>query len=201
MKKIISMLLTLCLMVSVTAAFAEGDETSMIGNTEESAATTLVVYFSATGNTKPLAEYAASYLSADLYDIVPAEPYTDADLNYNNNSSRSTIEMGDNAARPAIDGLIESIEQYDTIFIGYPIWWGEAPRIINTFLESFDLSGKTIVPFCTSASSGLGSSARMLQAKYGETSTWLDGKRFSIGTDENTIIEWIDGLELFTEAE
>ena len=201
MKKMLSLLLTLCLTASLSAAFAEGDDFAVTDDDPVSTATTLVAYFSATGNTKPLAEYAAAYLSADLYEIVPAQPYTDADLDYGDNDSRSTLEMGDDAARPEISGLIASIDQYDTIYLGYPIWWGEAPRIINTFLESFDLAGKTVVPFCTSASSGVGSSAKRLQELYGESSTWLDGTRFSAGTDETAIIAWIDGLGLNTQAQ
>ena len=184
MKKMFVMLLLLCLTAS--CALAESPEATP--------ATTLVVYFSATGNTRPLAEYAAKHLSADLYEIVAAQPYTDADLNYNDNKSRSTIEQGDDTARPEIDGLIESIDGYDTIYLGYPIWWGEAPRIISTFLESFDFSGKTIIPFCTSASSGVGSSANLLHDLCSPETVWMDGKRFAIGTDESKIAAWIDGL-------
>lgn len=197
MKKIASILLTLCLFACLTCGSA------FAGDTEnpERAATTLVVYFSATGNTRPLAEYAAAYLHADLYEIVPAQPYTDADLNYNDSGSRSTREHNDDAARPEIDAPLESIDQYDTIFLGYPIWWGEAPRIINAFMESFDFSGKTVVPFCTSASSGMGDSARRLQALYGENATWIDGKRFAARTSEATITAWIDGLKLNASAE
>ena len=184
MKKVFALLFLLCLTVS--AALAESPETP--------SATTLVVYFSATGNTKPLAEYAAKYLSADLYEIVPAQPYTDADLNYNNNQSRSTLEHGDASIRPEIEGLIESIDAYDTIYLGYPIWWGEAPRIIDTFLTSFDFSGKTIIPFCTSASSGVGSSATLLHDLCSPETIWMDGTRFAIGTSESKITAWIDGL-------
>ena len=188
MKRFLAMLLLLCLTASCALAEAPA-------STEEAApATTLVVYFSATGNTKPLAEYAAKHLSADLYEIVAAQPYTDADLNYNDNTSRTTIEQGDADARPEIDGLIESIDSYDTIYLGYPIWWGEAPRIIDTFLESFDFSGKTIVPFCTSASSGVGSSANLLHDLCSPEAVWMDGTRFAIGTDEAAITAWIDGL-------
>lgn len=197
MKKMISILMTLCLFTCLTCGSVFAEETE----NPESAATTLVVYFSATGNTRPLAEYAAAHLNADLLELVPAQPYTADDLNYNDNKSRTTIEMSDDTARPEIDGLFENIDQYDTIILGYPIWWGEAPRIINTFLESFDFSGKTIVPFCTSASSGMGSSAKNLQALYGENVNWLDGRRFAIGTNEATFTAWIDELELNAAAE
>ena len=121
---------------------------------EEQATKVLVAYFSATNTTQGIAEHIANGLNADIYEIVPEEPYTDADLNYNDNNSRTTIEMNDPDARPAITGSVEDMEQYDIVFIGYPIWWGEAPRIVSTFVESYDFSGKTIVPFCTSGGSG-----------------------------------------------
>jgi len=116
----------------------------------------LVAYFSATGTTEGVAEHIANGLDADIYEIIPEEPYTDADLNYNDNNSRSTIEMNDPSSRPAISGSVENMEQYDIVFIGYPIWWGEAPRIVSTFVESYDFSGKTIIPFATSGGSGMG---------------------------------------------
>ena len=130
---------------------------------EEQATKVLVAYFSATNTTQGIAEHIANGLNADIYEIVPEEPYTDADLNYNDNNSRTTIEMNDPDARPAITGSVEDMEQYDIVFIGYPIWWGEAPRIVSTFVESYDFSGKTIVPFCTSGGSGVGSSATNLE--------------------------------------
>lgn len=122
----------------------------------------LVAYFSATGTTKGVAEHIANGLNADIYEIVPEEPYTDADLDYNDNNSRTTIEMNDPDARPAISGSVENMEQYDIVFIGFPIWWYVAPTIINTFLESYDFSGKTIVPFATSGGSGMGSTNEKL---------------------------------------
>ena len=155
----------------------------------------LVAYFSATNTTKPLAEYIADSLGADIYEIVPQTPYTSADLNYGNSSSRTSIEMNDPNARPAISGSVEDMEQYDVVFIGYPIWWGEAPRIVSTFLESYDFSGKTIVPFCTSNSSGMGSSVRNLHSLTNDAD-WLDGRRFAGGTSRNTMVEWVNGLGL-----
>lgn len=189
MKKTLSLLLILCLLACWGGALAEKT------GGEESAAT-LVAYFSATGNTRPIAEYAAEYLAADLYQIVPAQPYTDADLNYNDPNSRTSAEMSDDSARPAIDGQLASLDPYDVIFLGYPIWWGQAPRIISTFLESLDFSGKTVVPFCTSGSSGVGSSADTLHALCAEDTLWLEGKRFAIGADEAQVAAWIDGLRL-----
>ena len=153
----------------------------------------LVAYFSATGNTAGVAELVAGHLNADAYEIVPAEPYSAADLDYNNPSSRSSVEMDDESARPAISGSVEGMEGYDVIFLGYPIWWGEAPRIISTFLESCDFGGKTIVPFCTSASSGVGSSAENLHS-LAPAANWLDGQRFSENPSESDVTSWVDGL-------
>ena len=148
----------------------------------------LVAYFSATGTTKGVAEHIANGLNADIYEIVPEEAYTDADLDYNDNNSRTTIEMNDPDARPAISGSVENMEQYDIIFVGYPIWWGEAPRIVSTFMESYDFSGKTIVPFCTSGGSGIGSSASNLE-RLTSGATWLDGRRLNGSDSQDTVME------------
>jgi flavodoxin len=155
----------------------------------------LVAYFSATGTTEGVAEYIANGLNADIYEIVPEDPYTDADLDYNDNNSRTTIEMNDPDARPAISGSVENMGQYDIVFIGYPIWWGDAPRIVSTFVESYDFSGKTIVPFCTSGGSGIGSSASNLE---GLTSgaEWLSGRRLNGGDSQDTVMEWVNSLGL-----
>ena len=155
----------------------------------------LVAYFSATGTTKGVAEHIANCLNADIYEIVPEDPYTDADLNYNDNNSRTTIEMNDPNARPAISGSVENMEQYDIIFVGYPIWWGEAPRIVSTFMESYDFSGKTIVPFCTSGGSGIGSSASNLE-RLTSGATWLDGRRLNGSDSQDTVMEWVNSLDL-----
>ena len=153
----------------------------------------LIAYFSCTGNTEAIANHLDSILDADLYEIVPEVPYTSEDLNYGDSSSRTSIEMNDPDARPAISGSVENMEDYEVIFLGYPIWWGDAPRIISTFLESYDFDGKTIVPFCTSGSSGIGSSADDLQALT-SGATWLDGQRFSGGASEETVAAWVNGL-------
>lgn len=155
----------------------------------------LVAYFSATGTTEGVAEYIANGLNADIYEIVPEDPYTDADLDYNNNNSRTTIEMNDLDARPAISGSVENMGQYDIVFIGYPIWWGDAPRIVSTFVENYDFSGKTIVPFCTSGGSGIGSSASNLE---GLTSgaEWLSGRRLNGSDSQDTVMEWVNSLGL-----
>lgn len=155
----------------------------------------LVAYFSATGTTEGVAEHIANGLNADIYEIVPEEPYTDADLNYNDNNSRSTIEMNDSNSRPAISGSVENMEQYDIVFIGYPIWWGEAPRIVSTFVESYDFSGKTVVPFCTSGGSGVGSSATNLE-QLTSGATWMEGRRLNGSDSQDTVMEWVNSLGL-----
>ena len=164
-------------------------------DTESEGTKVLVVYFSATNTTEGVAEHIANGLNADIYEIVPEDPYTDADLNYNDNNSRTTIEMNDPNARPAISGSVENMEQYDIIFVGYPIWWGEAPRIVSTFMESYDFSGKTIVPFCTSGGSGIGSSASNLE-RLTSGATWLDGRRLNGSDSQDTVMEWVNGLGL-----
>lgn len=169
-------------------------------STETDNTRVLVAYFSATGTTKGVAQEMASALSADLYEIVPEEPYTDDDLNYNDDNSRSTIEMNDASARPEISGSVENMNQYDIVFLGYPIWWYDAPRIISTFVESYDFSGKTIVPFCTSGGSGIGSSGANLE-KLTNGATWLSGERFSGSTSHAEIVDWLNGLGLDLTAE
>lgn len=155
----------------------------------------LVAYFSATGNTEGIAQHLQSILDADLYEIVPEVPYTDEDLNYSNDSCRANQEQNDPAARPAITGTLEHPEDYDVVFLGYPIWWGQAPKVIYTFLESCDFGDATIVPFCTSGSSGIGSSADGLQ-ELTENAQWLDGQRFSGSASQNTVASWVQGLDL-----
>ena len=149
---------------------------------------TIVVYFSATGTTKGLAEQLADAIDADIFEIVPMQPYTDADLDYSDDNSRSTLEMNDSSSRPEISGQIEKFEQYRNVIIGYPIWWSDAPRIMSTFVESYDFGGKTILPFCTSGGSGIGSSAKNLETLAG-SGTWLEGQRFSNADD---LIHWVD---------
>lgn len=173
----------------------ESAESTPETDTEAEGTTVLVVYFSATNTTEGVAEHIANGLNADIYEIVPEDPYTDADLNYNDNNSRTTIEMNDPNARPAISGSVENMEQYDIIFVGYPIWWGEAPRIVSTFMESYDFSGKTIVPFCTSGGSGIGSSASNLE-QLTSGATWLDGRRLNGSDSQDTVMEWVNSLGL-----
>lgn len=165
---------------------------------EEDDVKVLVAYFSATGTTKKLAEYAADAMGADLYEIQPEEPYTDEDLDYGDSKSRSSIEMDDPDARPAISDSVENMEQYDIVLIGYPIWWGEAPRIMNTFIESYDFSGKTLVAFCTSGGSGFGRSDSALRSAASEA-TWLKGERLSSSSSREDMVDWINSLGLDVE--
>ena len=155
----------------------------------------LVAYFSATGNTENIAGHLVSILDADLYEIVPQVPYTDADLDYRNDGCRANQEQNDPTARPGILGSVENMEDYQVIFLGYPIWWGDAPKILSTFLESYDFNGKIIVPFCTSGSSSIGSSADDLEALT-SGATWLDGQRFSCSASQETVSQWVDSLGL-----
>lgn len=184
---------------SVHSPEEEGDEQA--DAEPESNTKVLVAYFSATGTTKTLAEYAADAMAADLYEIIPEETYTDEDLDYGNDQSRSSLEMNDPDARPSISGSVENMEQYDIIFLGYPIWWGDSPRIIASFVESYDFSGKTIVPFCTSGGSGIGSSAKNLHGLAASDVTWLDGERLKSGSSRDDIVNWIGGLGLDVTAE
>ena len=154
----------------------------------------LVAYFSATGTTKGVAEKIAAITGGDLYEIIPAEPYSDADLNYNDSSSRSTKEQNDKSVRPEIGSGDISLEGYTTVYLGFPIWWGEEPRILDTFVEKYSFEGITVIPFCTSASSGIGRSGPNMEALAG-SGTWLDGKRFGGNVQETELQSWIEGMK------
>lgn len=177
-----------------TETTKEENEDSTANNKTDTSNDILVVYFSATGTTKPLAEYTADILNADLYEIVPDDPYTEEDLAYYTNG-RADREQNDSSARPAISGGVENMQKYDTILLGYPIWHGQAPKIISTFLESYDFSGKTILPFCTSHSSGIGTSDTNLHS-LAENANWLNGKRFAGGTMKGKIAAWLDEMKI-----
>lgn len=154
----------------------------------------LIVYFSCTGNTKSVAQTIAKATGGTLFEITAVQPYSDADLNYNDDKSRTTIEQNDKTARPQISSSIENWKQYETVFIGYPIWWGEEPRILDTFAESYDFSGKTVITFCTSASSTIDKSEQNLKELTEGNGTWLQGKRLDSGLSENDISTWITAL-------
>ena len=171
----------------------ENTSSEVIDNAEENGGV-LVVYFSATGTTKGIAEKIAGITGADTYEIKAAQEYTDADLNWNDSSSRSTKEQNDSSIRPEIGSEAVSLDGYTTIYIGYPIWWGEEPRIMDTFVESHSFDGITMIPFCTSSSSGIGRSGQNLADNAG-SGTWLDGKRFGAGVTEDEIRSWIEGLQ------
>ena len=154
----------------------------------------LVAYFSATGTTKGVAEKIASITGGDLYEILAAQPYTEDDLNYNDDNSRSTTEQNDKNVRPEIGSEDISLEGYKTIYLGFPIWWGEEPRILDTFVEKYNFDGITVIPFCTSGGSGIGRSGPNMEALAG-SGTWLEGERFSGSVSEADLQSWIDGLK------
>ena len=179
-----------------TAAQQENINTNT-SPSDESAANhkeVLVVYFSATGTTRGVAERIARVTDADIYEIVPAEPYTSDDLDWHDENSRTTHEQNDKSSRPAIAGEKISLDGYTTIYIGFPIWWGEEPRIMDTFVESYDFTGITLIPFCTSGGSGIGRSGPNMEALAG-TGIWLDGARHNGSISEADIQSWIDGLK------
>lgn len=155
---------------------------------------TLVVVFSATGTTKNVAKKIAEIENADFYEIEPKEEYTTADLNWNDRNSRSTKEQNDPKSRPEIGSEKISVKEYKKIYIGFPIWWGEEPRIVDTFVESYDFSDITMIPFCTSSSSGIGRSGQNL-ADNAKSGNWLDGKRFSGSVSETELENWINSLK------
>ena len=170
------------------------DTSSEKTETTKAGSDVLVVYFSATGTTKGVGDKIAGITGADIYEIKAAEEYSDADLDWNDSDSRSTKEQNDSSARPEIGSEDISLDGYKTIYIGYPIWWGEEPRIMDTFVEKYSFDGKTIIPFCTSSSSGIGRSGQNLADNAG-SGTWLEGKRFGAGASEDEIKSWIEGLQ------
>lgn len=153
----------------------------------------LVAYFSASGVTAKLAETLAETIGADMFEIVPEVPYTKADLNWQDTASRSTIEMKDPSSRPAIAAKRDNMDNYDTVFVGFPIWWYVAPTIINTFLESYDLSGKTVIPFATSGGSGMGKTNEKLQPSC-PGAKLLEGRVFKGGTGKAELSAWVESL-------
>lgn len=161
----------------------------------ESENDTLVVYFSRTGNTEKIAEYLIELTDADGYVIEAAVPYTDDDIKYQDDNCRANKEQNDKTVRPEIADPISSIDSYDTIFLGYPIWWGQEPRIIDTFLESYDFSDKTVIPFCTSGSSGIETSEKNI-SKLVSIGNQLEGKRFPATATKEDVKAWYDTLPL-----
>lgn len=176
MKKLLSVLMLVCALFTNAKAEENNDKI-------------LVAYFSATGNTKSVASTLATAINADLFEIVPEQPYTADDLNRQNSQSRSSIEMGDKGSRPAIASKIDDISQYKIVFVGSPIWWGREPSIMDTFVESYDFSGKTIIPFVTSGSSGIGDYGANLQALAPDAKV-LTGQRFPNDVSAEELKTW-----------
>lgn len=175
---------------SVEVEEASSEETGITNEDSD----VLVVYFSATGTTKDVAEKIASITGADTYEIKAAQEYTDADLDWNDSNSRTTKEQNDPSVRPEIGSEAVSLDGYTTIYIGYPIWWGEEPRIMDTFAESYDFEGKTVIPFCTSGSSDIGRTGQNLADNAG-SGTWIEGRRFGAGASEDEIRSRIEDLQ------
>jgi len=215
-KKITALIMSLLMMFSLAACSSNSADTFTLSesktsetqstqaasesaaNEETSAASkALVVYYSATGNTKTAAEYIANATGGDLFEIEPKDPYTDDDLNYNNDNSRVSREHEDESLRDVelVADTVENWDNYDTVFIGYPIWWGIAAWPVNNFVKNNDFTGKTVIPFCTSSSSGLGESGSLLEEMAG-TGNWQEGQRFRSSVSEEDIQAWVDDLGL-----
>lgn len=156
----------------------------------------LVAYFSASGETERLARTIAQTTGGDLHEIEPAVRYTAADLDWNDKRSRSSVEMNDPSSRPAVAGRVGNMDAYDVVFVGFPIWWYVAPTIVSTFLEAYDFSGKTVVPFATSGGSGLGGTESILRACCSSATTWKPGKRLSSHASEAEVGRWVESLGL-----
>lgn len=217
MKKITSILLALVLVFSFAACSNNSDNSASTANsttstpagkqsTDESSdnntdsssnSKILVVYYSATGSTKAVADTIADTTRADLFEITPVVPYTSDDLNWTNDNSRVSVEHNDESKRdvPLTKTTPDHWADYDKVFIGYPIWWGIAAWPVNNFVKGNDFSGKTVIPFCTSTSSGLGQSGDLLADMAG-TGNWQDGERFSSGASSSKVESWVNGLDL-----
>ena len=181
-----------------------GTEAVQTGDTQEASAddtasqgNVLVVYYSATGNTEAVANTIAEATGGDLFELEPAEPYTDADLDWTDEESRVSQEYADESLRNVelVASTVDNWDSYDTVFIGYPIWWGIAAWPVDSFVENNDFTGKTVIPFATSSSSGMGESGQLL-ADLAGTGDWQEGQRFRSGADEANVQEWVNGLGL-----
>ena len=211
MKKLTAILLAALMMFTLAACSGGGNEgaggtnSAASATSEETSATTertssdlgnvLVAYYSATGNTERVAQTIADATGGDLFAIEPTEPYTDEDLNWNNEDRRVSREHEDESLRdvPLVNTTVENWDDYDTVFIGYPIWWGIAAWPVDGFVEANDFSGKTVIPFATSASSGMGQSGELL-ADLAGTGEWQEGMRFSGGVDDAEVQDWLSML-------
>lgn len=203
MKKRIALLMGLVLVFSFTACGSTDPSKSDAPESEQpsdleaepKSGKTLVVYYSSTGNTEEAANYIAAATNADLFALEPKDPYTDADLDWTDDNSRVVYEHDNPDAREVelVTATVPDWESYDTVFIGYPIWWGIAAWPVDSFVKANNFTGKTVIPFCTSSSSGLGESGKLL-AELAGTGDWLEGKRFSSGVKEDTVQEWLESL-------
>lgn len=173
---------------------SENSETNHMQSVSGELSKALVVYFSCTGNTEEAALSIADQTGADVYEIVPEQPYTEADLDYQNEACRANQEMRDPSARPAMTGGVDGLENYEVLYLGYPIWWGTMPKILHTFLDRYDLSGKTVLPFCTSGGSGMTTSVTELQEAEPEADI-REGLRISSSSDESRSAEIVQWLE------
>lgn len=207
MKKIISLFMVLTMVLSLAACSTnqspsestpeeQADSSAEAQQPTDEAGKTLVVYYSATGNTENVANYIATATDGDLFELEPAEPYSDADLNWTDDNSRVVREHDDESLRDIelVADTVENWDSYDTVFIGYPIWWGIAAWPVNGFIEANDFTGKTVIPFCTSSSSGLGESGELL-AEMAGTGDWQEGQRFRSGASESDVAAWVESLE------
>ncbi len=164
-------------------------------NTENNGGKILIAYYSATGNTKEVAEYIAKETGGDLFEITPTQPYSADDLNWRKDGSRVNVEHEDESKRdiPLVKTTPDNFSEYDTVYIGYPIWWAIAAWPVDNFVKNNDFTGKTVIPFCTSTDSGLGRSGELLKEMAG-TGTWLEGERFKSGVSETDVIEWVKSI-------
>ena len=219
MKKLIALLLSLMLVFSLAACGnnpqaaetepatstpvseetqePETSEETEAADTESTGGKTLVVYYSASGNTENVSNVIAKTLGADLFELEPVEPYSNDDLNWTNDDSRVTREHENEDERDVelVSETVDNWSEYDTVFIGYPIWWGIAAWPVDEFIETNDFTGKTVIPFATSASSGMGQSGELL-AEMAGTGDWQEGQRFRSGASEDDIVAWVEGLGL-----
>lgn len=219
MKKLIALLLSLMLVFSLAACGnnpqaaetepatstpvseetqePETSEETEAADTESTGGKTLVVYYSASGNTENVSNVIAKTLGADLFELEPVEPYSNDDLNWTNDDSRVTREHENEDERDVelVSATVDNWSEYDTVFIGYPIWWGSAAWPVDEFIETNDFTGKTVIPFATSASSGMGQSGELL-AEMAGTGDWQEGQRFRSGASEDDIVAWVEGLGL-----
>lgn len=197
MKKSAAIFLSLAMVLSLAACGNSSSNETSAPETEGEEGGTLVVYYSATGNTEQVANYIADITFGDLFELEPAEPYTSDDLDWTDDNSRVSQEYYDESLRDVelVADTVENWDSYDTVFIGYPIWWGIAAWPTDGFVEANDFTGKTVIPFCTSSSSGLGESGELL-AELAGTGDWQEGMRFRSSASEANVQEWIDGLNL-----